>query len=86
MAQNKKYRTLISTLDDMLTAAKFVSKIQAVLKSLSLPVAAITIERSFSTLWRIKAWLHSTMSESRLTISGLSILSIKLKQKFLKQL
>lgn len=60
MAQNKK-NTNIFTLNDMLTAAKFVSKIQAVLlKSLSLLVTAVIIERSFSTLWQIKAWLRST--------------------------
>ena len=55
MAQNKVQDTDISTLDDMLTAAKFVLKIQAMLlKSLSLPVTAVTIERLFSTLRRIK--------------------------------
>lgn len=65
----------LSTLDDMLTAAKFVSTIQAVLlKSLSLPVTTATIERSFSTLRRVKTWLRSTMSESRL--SGLCMLSV----------
>jgi len=66
----------MSTLDDMLTAAKFVPAIQAVLlKSLSLPVTTATIERSFSTLRRIKTWLRSTMSESR--ISGLCMLSVQ---------
>lgn len=51
----------------MLTAAKFVPTIQAMLlKSLSLPVTTATIERSVCTLWRVKTWLRSTMSESRL--------------------
>lgn len=45
----------MSTLDDMLNAAKFVPAIQAVLlKFLSLPVTTATIERSFSTLRRVK--------------------------------
>jgi len=43
--------TNISTLDDMLSAAKFVPAIQAVLlKSLTLFVTTATIERSFSIL------------------------------------
>jgi len=65
----------ISTLDDMLIAAKFVPRIQAILlKSLSLPVTTATIERSFSTLRRVKTWLRSTISKSR--ISSLCMLSI----------
>jgi len=67
--------TEMSTVEDMLNAAKFVPTIQAVLlKSLSFPVTTATIERSFSALRRVKTWLRSTMSESR--ISGLCMLSI----------
>lgn len=65
----------MSSLEDSLSAARFVPKIQAVLlKSLALPVTTATIERSFSTLRRVKTWLRSTMSEKR--ISGLCMLSI----------
>lgn len=64
----------ISNVEDMLTAAKFVPAIQReLLRSLSLPVTTATVERSFSTLRRIKTWLRSTMSESK--ISGLCMLS-----------
>jgi hypothetical protein len=64
-----------SSLDLMLKSAEFIPKIQAVLlKSLALPVSTATIERSFSTLRRVKTWLRSTMSESRL--SGLCMLSV----------
>ncbi|KYQ53435.1 hypothetical protein ALC60_00008, partial [Trachymyrmex zeteki] len=40
----------------------------------SLPVTTAIIERFFSTLRRVKTWLRSTMSESRL--SGLCMLNI----------
>lgn len=67
--------TEISNVEDMLKAAKFVPTIQReLLRSLSLPVTTATIERSFSTLRRIKTWLRSTMSKLRL--SGLYMLSI----------
>jgi len=39
-----------------------------------LSVTTATIERSFSTLRRVKTWLCSTMSESR--ISSLCMLSV----------
>ena len=44
------------------------------LKSLALPVTTASIERTFSTLRRVKTWLRSTMCESRL--SGLCMLSV----------
>lgn len=66
--------TEINNVEDMLKAAKFVPAIQReLLTSLSLPVTTATVERSFSTLRRVKTWLRSTMSESRLT--GLCMLS-----------
>ena len=46
----------------------------ALLISLAQPCTTCTIERSFSTLRRVKTWLRSTMSESRL--SGLCMLSV----------
>ncbi|XP_039969118.1 uncharacterized protein LOC120780954 [Bactrocera tryoni] len=41
---------------------------------LALPYTTATIERSFSTLRRVKTWLRSTMAEKRL--NGLCMLSI----------
>lgn len=41
---------------------------------LAQPCTTCTIERSFSTLRRVKTWLRSTMSENRL--SGLCMLSV----------
>jgi len=41
---------------------------------MTIPPTTCTIERSFSTLRRVKTWLRSTMTEQRL--SGLCILSI----------
>jgi len=65
----------IVTQNDMLSAAKFVPKIKhLLLKSLSLPVTTASMERSFSTLRRVKLWLRSTMCEARL--SGLCMLSV----------
>ena len=40
----------------------------------TLPVTTCTVERSFSTLRRIKTWLRSTMSSNRL--NGLAMMSV----------
>lgn len=54
---------------------QFFPNIRKVLKIfLALPPTTTTIERSFSTLRRVKTWLRSTMSEERL--SGLCMLSV----------
>lgn len=64
----------ISNVEDMLKAGKLIPAIQReLLRSLSLPVTTATVERSFSTLRKVKTWLRSTMSESRL--SGLCMLN-----------
>ena len=47
---------------------------QAILIALTLPATSCTVERSFSTLRRVKTWLRSTMSDDRL--SGMCMLSI----------
>ena len=47
---------------------------KAILIALTLPATSCTVERSFSTLRRVKTWLRSTMSDSRL--SGLCMLSV----------
>jgi len=39
---------------------------QALHTSLAQPCTTSTIERSFSTLRRVKTWLRSTMTENRL--------------------
>ncbi|XP_022174121.1 zinc finger MYM-type protein 1-like [Myzus persicae] len=41
---------------------------------LTLPISNESAERTFSTLRRLKTWLRSTMSETRLT--GLALLNI----------
>ena len=46
----------------------------AILIALTLPATSCTVERSFSTLRRVKTWLRSTMSDTRL--SGLCMLSV----------
>lgn len=51
---------------------------KALLVALALPVTTCTIERSFSTLRRVKTWLRSTMSENRLC--GLCMLSVHRKK------
>lgn len=47
---------------------------QAILIALTLPATSCSVERSFSTLRRVKTWLRSTMSDQRL--SGLCMLSV----------
>jgi hypothetical protein len=41
---------------------------------ITLPISNVSAERTFSTLRRLKTWLRSTMSETRLT--GLALLNI----------
>ena len=41
---------------------------------LTLPISAATVERSFSTLRRLKTWMRSRMTEDRLT--GLALLYV----------
>uniref|UniRef100_A0A8C5R7M8 52 kDa repressor of the inhibitor of the protein kinase-like n=1 Tax=Leptobrachium leishanense TaxID=445787 RepID=A0A8C5R7M8_9ANUR len=52
----------------------FPSVRQAILIALTLPVTTCTVERSFSTMRRVKTWLRSTMAVERL--SGLCMMSI----------
>lgn len=51
---------------------------KALLIAVALPATTCTIERSFSTLRRVKTWLRSTMSENRLC--GLCMLSVHRKK------
>lgn len=50
---------------------------QALLILLAIPATTATVERSFSTLRRVKTWLRSTMGEERL--SGLCLMSVHRK-------
>ncbi|KAL5246073.1 hypothetical protein ACI65C_013481 [Semiaphis heraclei] len=52
----------------------FPSVKKCIIIYMTIPPTTCTIERSFSTLRRVKTWLRSTMTEQRL--SGLCILSI----------
>lgn len=45
----------------------FPSIEKAIHTSLAQPCTTCTVERSFSTLRRVKTWLRSTMTEDRLT-------------------
>lgn len=52
---------------DMIKESSFVPNVKKALKiALAQPCTTCTIERSFSTLRRVKTWLRSTMSENRL--------------------
>ncbi|XP_047125152.2 uncharacterized protein LOC124807361 [Hydra vulgaris] len=65
-----------SSLDfiDLLPITQFYPSVRyALLVLLTLPATTCTVERSFSTLRRVKTWLRSTMSNDRL--SGLCMLS-----------
>lgn len=50
---------------------------------ITLPCTTCTVERSFSSLRRIKTWLRSTMAEDRL--NGLALLSIHRKEVMLNE-
>jgi hypothetical protein len=56
------------------TRAFFPAIREAMKIALSFPSTTCTIERSFSTMRRVKTWLRSTMSHTRL--SGLCVLSV----------
>lgn len=60
---------------DLLQETKFFPAIRtAIIIGLTLPATTCTVERTFSTLRRVKTWLRSTMCEDRL--SGLCMLSL----------
>ncbi|GAB0098323.1 hypothetical protein DMENIID0001_140420 [Sergentomyia squamirostris] len=59
----------------LLQEAKYLPGIKNALKiSLAQPCSTNTIERSFSTLRRVKIWLRSTMTEDR--VSGRCLVNI----------
>ena len=60
---------------DLLPKTEFYPAVRhALLILLTLPVTTCTIERSFSTLRRVKTWLRSTMADDRL--SSLCMMSV----------
>jgi len=65
----------MTVLDTIQHANEFYPKIQRDLKILiALPCTTCSVERSFSSLRRIKTWLRSTMVESLL--NGLALMSV----------
>ena len=53
---------------DLLSYSEFFPATrQALLIALTLPASTCTVERSFSTLRRVKTWLRSTMADDRLS-------------------
>ena len=84
---NLSFSHLCLTLDpsnieyiDLLENAKsfYPSVFQAIKIGLTLPITTCTVERSFSTLRRVKTWTRSTMCEQRL--SGLCMMSLHKKR------
>ena len=70
------------TLTDVYGSTEFYPSIRmAIQTALALPVSTCTIERSFSTLRRVKTWLRSTTGDEHL--SGLCMLSVH-RNGFLK--
>ena len=64
---------------DLLDSAEFFPGVkQALLAYVTLPATTCTVERSFSTLRRVKTWLRSTMSDDRL--SSLCMISVHREQ------
>ena len=64
----------ISMIELLKQTTLFPAVREAILIALTLPATSCTVERSFSTLRRVKTWLRSTMSDQRL--SGLCMLSV----------
>ena len=76
---SKGEKTETMTLCEVLDETNFFPMIKmAFLTALALPVTTCTIERSFSTLRRVKTWLRSTTGDDRL--SGLCMMSIHRKR------
>ena len=60
---------------DMINEAKFFPSVcKIICIAMALPVSTCSVERSFSTLRRVKTWLRSTMIEDRL--NGLCMMSV----------
>ena len=71
---NRQFKITDGMLDLLKDAEYFPAISNAILIALTLPVTTCTVERSFSTLRRVKTWLRSTMADNRL--SGLCMMSV----------
>ena len=71
----QSFQNTIHEFTDLLPKTVFYPAVrEALLILITLPTTTCTVERSFSTLRRVKTWLRSTMSNERL--SGLCMLSV----------
>ena len=71
----QSFQNTINEFTDLLPRTVFYPAVrEALLILITLPTTTCTLERSFSTLRRVKTWLRSTMSNERL--SGLCMLSV----------
>jgi hypothetical protein len=67
-----------TNLSEVLSYTEFYPSVMTALQiALAIPVTTCTIERSFSTLRRVKTWIRSTTSDDRL--SGLCMMSVHRK-------
>ena len=71
---SKKEMNDTSMIELLTMSRMFPAVCKALAIALSLPATTCTVERSFSTLCRVKTWLRSTMSDHRL--SGLCMMSV----------
>lgn len=76
MWRNKTRDSSEITYSELLHQANtfFPAVAKAVEVALALPVTTCTVERSFSTMRRVKTWLRSTMTNDRL--DGLCMMSV----------
>ena len=69
MRADRKNLAELDLRDLLVEARSFFPPIEKAIKIVpSLPCETCTIERSFSTLRRVKTWLRSTMVEQRLSV------------------
>ena len=60
-------RTICEIMNDVISGKSIFREVFKLLKiALTIPVTTATAERTFSTLCRLKTFLHSTMSQPRL--------------------
>ncbi|XP_050301517.1 uncharacterized protein LOC126739760 [Anthonomus grandis grandis] len=75
ICEEKPESVKMSVVDILKETDDFFPEIKKALQILvALPCTTCTVERSFSSLRRIKTWLRSTMSETRL--NGLAVMSV----------
>lgn len=83
-SMNKKYKIQEISYCGLLSETRFYPAVELAIKiGLTLPVTTCTVERSFSTLCRVKTWLIAAMCENRL--SGLCLMSVHRKKFLMKK-